>query len=201
MTEEISHDRGECGCDDIRNNNHYFVVGVAGFALLALMLVYDGMLYIGTANDQTWAIDFQTMFTTFQSVAVIFAALAAIYGFLGGIHAKSLLLVLVATEVGAFIVLGNAGFTINTDRYMLIDILIAVFILMPAAVFIIKKERLLAVACIIFAIGLSISYLFPDINSGVTFFGATALVSGLIFAYISLANMIFIETGKELPVF
>jgi hypothetical protein len=187
----------ECDCDDgcecgEEHDVWYAVTMTAGILILGILELFMGT-YNLNASYNFWNMGFDS-----YSVAKLVIALVVIaigwYGISNGIVPEGLVMLLFGTSSAAFSLSAAMGGLVGLDY---LDVFIGIGLLVVCVAFVIRKEILMTLATVVIALG-SIIYPFLTGDAYNILFGVTAIVSGAIFVYLALSQVIYEETGEDI---
>lgn len=205
MAQSHAHEHEcDCGCES-GVYPPYIGIGTVGFILVAISMIIAGVLYIISFyhnGDISWDPGLRTLCIYVYAITGVCLLVLAAYGIFTGIYVESVLFVIFATLTFAMFFVASNG-DVSDATMHLVDFALAILMLIPAIVFILNREGLLALATFAYAIGLLTSEVisFVDAPSSALIFGIGAVIGGVLFAYIATANLLYAEGGYELPLF
>lgn len=206
MTQEHSDDC-ECGCHEGSGPElypPYAALGIVGFILVAISMLISGMGYILAfmQGDIMWNPSFNTVCIYVFFITAICLFVLSAYGLYRGVYAESLFFVI----YGVFtIVLActQQETIISPETMRMVNVLFGILFLIPVLVFILSKEGLLTIGVLTFVVTLFACEIAESISGDIGLFilGIGSIICGAIFAYIATANLLYAESGKNMPLF
>lgn len=177
------------------------VVWTAGFILLAISMIVSGILYIAGFmhdGDILWEGGYfaYVVLIAYRVTGVALIIVAA-YGLSKKVYAESLFFVINAVFM-IVVSLCSEGQELSDEAMMLVDVSLGLLLLIPVAIFVLRKQILLTIAGVL--------YIFANLGCEVCgspadcmVYGIPALIAGIVFAYIALYFLVKTETRFDLP--
>ncbi len=167
-------------------------LSVTAFMLIGLLMIWAGLNYLNSFWDFMEVDD--GAYDVTKSIISAFVLIFSIHMFSRNLVTEGMVVMFTGISSLSF---SLGALLLNIQGYEVLDILFSIGIYIAAILFIGRKNYLLGIASLSFAVSISFAYAIKTDGLNVLV-GAGLMMSGLFFAYYSLGNLILGETGKNI---
>ncbi|UAL08114.1 MAG: hypothetical protein KRP56_02385 [Candidatus Methanogranum gryphiswaldense] len=167
-------------------------LSVTAFMLIGLLMIWAGLNYLNSFWNFMEVED--GAYDVTKSIISAFVLVFSIHMFSRNLVTEGIVVMFTGISSLSF---SLGALLLNVQGYEVLDILFSIGIYIAAILFIGRKNYLLGLASLSFAVSISFAYAIKTDGLNVLV-GAGLMISGLFFAYYSFGNLILGETGKNI---
>jgi len=167
-------------------------LSVTAFLLIGLLMIWAGLNYLNGFWDFMEVED--GAYDVTKSIISAFVLVFSIHMFSRNLITEGIVVMFTGISSLSFSI---GALFLDVQGYEILDIIFSVGIYLAALMFISRKNYLLGIASISFAVSISFAYAIKTDGLNVLV-GAGLMISGVFFTYYSLGNLILGETGKNI---
>ena len=167
-------------------------LSVTAFMLIGLLMIWAGLNYLNSFWDFMEVDD--GAYDVTKLIISAFVLIFSIHMFSRNLVTEGMVVMFTGISSLSF---SLGALLLNVQGYEVLDILFSIGIYIAAILFIGRKNYLLGIASLSFAVSISFAYAIKTDGLNVLV-GAGLMMSGLFFAYYSFGNLILGETGKNI---